>query len=183
MSEVKPVRVGEMLTRAGILRKLDLDEACAIAEETGQMIGKVLIMSGFITKEDLQAAVEAQALVRDGHLELELSFVALSAASRNHITLDQALDQLGWHPQLTMPSARLGELLLASGAVSPEQLSRALDEVRETINPLGGVLISMGVIDEQLLKQALDVQTEIRSGKVTKPDGIHRLSSMAKAHG
>lgn len=68
MSEVKPVRVGEMLTRAGYWCKLDLDEACAIAEETGQMIGKVLIMSGFITKEDLQAAVEAQALVRDGHL-------------------------------------------------------------------------------------------------------------------
>lgn len=83
-----------------------------------------------------------------------------------------------------MLPARLGELLLASGAVSPDQLSRALDEVRETINPLGGVLISMGVIDEQLLKQALDVQTEIRAGKVTKPDdGINRLSSMAKAHG
>ncbi|MBK7839761.1 MAG: hypothetical protein IPJ49_19240 [Candidatus Obscuribacter sp.] len=134
MSEVKPVRVGEMLTRAGILRKLDLDEACAIAEETGQMIGKVLIMSGFITKEDLQAAVEAQALVRDGHLELELSFVALSAASRNHITLDQALDQLGWHPQLTMPSARLGSCcLLVERSVQTSSAVRWMKYVRLSI--------------------------------------------------
>jgi hypothetical protein len=73
MTEAKPVRTGELLARAGVLRKQDLQEAIEISQDTGQMIGKVLIMSGFITKEDLQAAVEAQSLVRDGNLEFELA--------------------------------------------------------------------------------------------------------------
>jgi len=176
----KTIRVGDLLTRAGVLRKQDLNEACLIAEDTGQMIGKVLIMSGFITKEDLQAAVEAQALVRDGHLELELAFMALSAASRSKITLDQALDQLGWQPQATMPSARLGELLLSSGIISIEELTLALKEVHDSITPLGGVLISMGLIDNNILREALQVQTDVRTGKRTKPDGINALSKYAR---
>lgn len=176
----KTIRVGDLLTRAGVLRKQDLNEACLIAEDTGQMIGKVLIMSGFITKEDLQAAVEAQALVRDGHLELELAFMALSAASRSKITLDQALDQLGWQPQATMPSARLGELLLSSGIISIEELTLALKEVHDSITPLGGVLINMGLIDNNILREALQVQTEVRTGKRTKPDGINALSKYAR---
>ncbi|HMW90273.1 MAG TPA: hypothetical protein PKN86_18665 [Candidatus Obscuribacter sp.] len=177
----KTIRVGELLTRAGILRKQDLDEACNIAQDTGQMIGKVLIMSGFVTKDDLQAAVEAQSLVRDGHLELELSFMAVSAASRGRITLEQALDQLGWQPQTSMPSARLGELLLSSGVISPEQLNQALNEVRESITPLGAVLIAMGAITENVLRDALTVQSEIRQGKRTKPDGVALLSKFARA--
>lgn len=176
----KTIRVGDLLTRAGVLRKQDLNEACLIAEDTGQMIGKVLIMSGFITKEDLQAAVEAQALVRDGHLELELAFMALSAASRSKITLDQALDQLGWQPQATMPSARLGELLLSSGIISIEELTLALKEVHDSITPLGGVLINMGLIDNNILREALQVQTDVRTGKRTKPDGINALSKYAR---
>lgn len=181
MAELKNVRVGEILTRAGVLRKQDLNEACLIAEDTGQMIGKVLIMSGFITKDDLQAAVEAQALARDGHLELELAFMAVSAASRGKITLEQALDQLGWQPQASMPSARLGELLVTSGVITPEELGKALDEVRESITPLGAVLIQMGALSDNVLRDALAIQTEIRTGKITKPQGVTNLAKYAKA--
>lgn len=107
--------------------------------------------------------------------------MAVSAASRGRITLEQALDQLGWQPQTSMPSARLGELLLSSGVISPEQLNQALNEVRESITPLGAVLIAMGAITENVLRDALTVQSEIRQGKRTKPDGVALLSKFARA--
>ena len=124
MAESKNPKVGELLTRAGVLRKQDLQEAISIAQDTGQMIGKVLIMSGFITKEDLAAAVEAQSLIRDDVLEPELAILGLSTSSREHILLEQALDQLGWHPQ-NKPTAKLGELLIASGNISIEHLTKS----------------------------------------------------------
>lgn len=181
MAEAKPVRIGELLTRAGVLRKQDLQEAIEISQDTGQMIGKVLIMSGFITKEDLQAAVEAQALVRDGNLEFELALLAIATCSREKLLLDQALDQLGWHPSQGSPSARLGELLLASEVVSIEQLYGALEQVRESIIPLGAVLIQLSIIDRETLDFALSVQADIRAGKITKLDGVSRLSNRVRA--
>lgn len=182
MAEVKPVRIGELLTRAGVLRKQDLQEAIEISQDTGQMIGKVLVMSGFITKEDLQAAVEAQALVRDGNLEFELALLAIATCSREKLLLDQALDQLGWHPQQGLPSARLGELLLASEVISIEQLDGALEQVRESIVPLGAVLIQSAVIDREILDFALCVQADIRAGKITKLDGVSSLNTRVRAH-
>jgi hypothetical protein len=180
MADSKNPKVGELLTRAGVLRNQDLNEAISIAKETGQMIGKVLIMSGFITKEDLQAAVEAQSMVRDELLEPELAILALSTASREHLLLEQALDQLGYHPQ-NRPTAKLGELLIASGNISIEHLTKALDEMRESVRPLGSLLVEWEVISRELLQDALDIQCEIRDGKMSKPDGVKKLAKKAQA--
>jgi len=179
MADSKNPKVGELLTRAGVLRNQDLNEAISIAKDTGQMIGKVLIMSGFITKEDLAAAVEAQSLIRDELLEAELAILALSTCSREHLLLEQALDQLGFHLE-NKPSAKLGELLIASGNISIEHLTKALDEMRESVRPLGSVLVEWDVISRDLLQDALDVQCEIRDGKISKPDGVTKLSRKAQ---
>jgi len=181
MSEQKTVRIGELLTRAGVLRKQDLGEAILIAQETGQMIGKVLIMSGYITKDNLQAAVEAQALVRDNLLEFELALLAISTCARENLSMDAALDQLGWHPIESKPSARLGELLLASGVITIEHLDKALEEVRESITPLGAVLIKDGVITREILDEALKAQVQVREGSLLKSDAVTRLSRFARA--
>jgi hypothetical protein len=178
MADSKNPKVGELLTRAGVLRAQDLQEAISIAQDTGQMIGKVLIMSGFITKEDLAAAVEAQSMIRDGLLETGLAVLGLSTCSREHILLEQALDQLGWHPQ-NKPTAKLGELLIASGNISIEHLTKALDEMRESVRPLGSLLVEWEVISRDLLQCALDIQCEIRDGKISKPDGVTKLSRHA----
>ncbi len=180
MAEAKPVRIGDLLTRAGVLRKQDLQEAIDISEDTGQMIGKVLIMSGFISKEDLQAAVEAQSLVRDGNLEFELALLAIATCSRERLLFDQALDQLGWHAEQKFPSARLGDLLVSSGIISVDQLGIALEEVRESIAPLGAVLIEQKVISREILDDALSVQVEIRNSKISKQDGVYRLTCWAR---
>jgi hypothetical protein len=180
MADSKNPKVGELLTRAGVLRNQDLNEAISIAKETGQMIGKVLIMSGFITKEDLQAAVEAQSMVRDEVLEPELAILALSTASREHLLLEQALDQLGFHPQ-NKPTAKLGELLIASGNISIEHLTKALDEMRESVRPLGSLLVEWELISRDMLQAALDIQCEIRDGKMSKPDGVKKLARNAQA--
>ena len=181
MADSKNPKVGELLTRAGVLRKQDLQEAISIAQDTGQMIGKVLIMSGFITKENLAAAVEAQSLIRDDLLEVEQAILALSTAARENLLLEQALDQLGWHAQ-NKPTAKLGELLIASGNINIEHLTKALDEMRESVRPLGSLLVEWEVISRDLLQDALNVQNEIRDGKIAKPDGVQRLARRAKMH-
>src|SRR2546428_4279156 len=52
----------------------------------------------------------------------------------------------------------LGELLLAEGAVTPDQLNRALEIHRATGERLGQVLLDMGVVDQERLARLLGQQ-------------------------
>ena len=53
---------------------------------------------------------------------------------------------------------RLGELLLAEGVVTPDQLNRALEIHRATGERLGQVLLDMGVVDQERLARHLGRQ-------------------------
>ena len=53
--------------------------------------------------------------------------------------------------------------------------------MRESITPLGAVLIQMGALSDNVLRDALAIQTEIRTGKITKPQGVTNLAKYAKA--
>src|SRR2546425_10290879 len=53
---------------------------------------------------------------------------------------------------------RLGELLLAEGMVTPDQLNRALEIHRATGERLGQVLLDMGVVDQERLARLLGQQ-------------------------
>src|SRR2546426_8374312 len=53
---------------------------------------------------------------------------------------------------------RLGELLLAEGVVTPDQLNRALEIHRATGQRLGQVLLDMGVVDQERLARLLGQQ-------------------------
>ena len=57
-----------------------------------------------------------------------------------------------------MAYMRLGDLLMASGVITKEQLDQALDIQKQTRQRLGDVLIQNGIITEQHLIEALQIQ-------------------------
>ena len=61
--------LGEYFTDAGLLKSDDLREAANIARNQNLPIGKVLVMSGYLSKELLQATIEIASRVKDGHLD------------------------------------------------------------------------------------------------------------------
>jgi hypothetical protein len=91
----RSIRIGELLVQAGMLSPDDLDDALEIAQDSRQLIGRVLIMSGFITDHQLQVALKAQEHMRNGQLGLDDAIESLRLADASNITFDQALSQLG----------------------------------------------------------------------------------------
>ena len=57
-----------------------------------------------------------------------------------------------------MAYMRLGDLLVASGVITQEQLEQALRIQQETKQRLGDVLVQNGFITEQVLIDALQIQ-------------------------
>lgn len=162
------LRIGELLTQADILTQRDLDEAMKTARSTGLPIGRVLIMAGFLTEAQFQAAVQAQSLVRDNILPLEFAIKALSHLADNEGSFDESLSAVGWSSTLDKESNKLGELLLDSQILPKEQLETAMKTSQATGLPLGRLLISLGTLSDELLATALNAQSLIRAGNITR---------------
>jgi hypothetical protein len=180
VAETKPTRLGELLTEAKILRKEELAEAITIATETGQMIGKVLVMSGFLSRHNLQVAIDAQSMIRDRLLEYDEAIEAMKAAVNKQVTLQESLTATGWTPKAEHESAKLGEILLGGGLITEQQLTAGLNLASESGQPLGSCLTALRSINARLLLLALDLQAAIRDGQKTKAEAIAQLRSEEK---
>lgn len=171
------IKLGELLIRVGILKEKELADAIRVAGETGLPIGRVLIMSGYMTDRELQASVQAQSLIKDKVVEIDVALDALKQVSREDVTLEQALRKKGWAGKKTTDTAKLGELLKSAELVNDDQLNECLQTSQETGLPLGRILVLTQAISEELLAAALTAQILIRDGKVSKEQAIKGLKS------
>lgn len=171
--QTSPLRLGDLLTGAGLLKAEELRQAMLIAKTQGLPVGRVIIMSGFMLEQHLQAAVQAQSLLKDGLISAEAAVAALRNASREGTTLDEALSKLG--VQQGGQTNKLGELLVESGLVTKEQLESSLGHGKTSGLPLGRVLVVTGVLSEQLLASALNAQILIRDKRVEREQAISSL--------
>lgn len=175
--QASPVRLGDLLTGAGLLKAEDLRQAMIIAKTQSLPVGRVLIMSGFIIEPHLQAAVQAQSMLKDGLIDLETALGSLRVISRDGVKLDQALSKMGWAQPVNQVTNKLGELLIEAGIVTRQQLDSALAQGESTKLPLGRVLVINGMLSEQLLSSALNAQILVRDKRVTREQAISSLKA------
>lgn len=189
-TDIKPIKLGELLIKAGLLKSNLLKTMVQAATESSLPIGRVLIMSKSISEEALQAAIQAQALIRDKALSEDFVVEALQLAVSEHITLDDAVDRIeakrpntGSYPgnpgsQQVNSSAsaqRLGDLLLAAELVSKDDLEDAMRTRDETGLPLGRILVLSRLLSEELLASALTAQVFMRDGKISTEQAVEGL--------
>lgn len=171
------IRLGDLLTGAGLLKPEDLREAMLIAKQQALPVGRVLIMSNYISEHNLQAAVQGQSLLKDGLIDLDTVLTALRGVSQDGTTLEQSLSNIGWSQKAALPTNKLGELLVEGGLITAEQLEGALKQCVSSGLPLGRVLVVTGLISEQLLAASLNAQIFVRDQKVSREQALLGLKS------
>lgn len=174
-SEAGGVRLGDLLTQAGLLRPEELREAMQIAKHQSLPVGRVLIMSGFLSDGQLRAAVQAQSLLKDGVISLETVLQALAIVGKEEMALEDAFRQLGLEVQQSQPTNKLGELLVEAEMISKELLDQALAQSTQSGLPLGRILILTGAVVEPLLSSALNAQVLVRDHKITREQALQGL--------
>lgn len=126
-------------------------------------LGRILLDGGFISRAELESAAEEQKrvnqpigeiLVRMGALDADTLHAVLTVQHR-FSSLEDALSVAAGQRMM------LGELLLQAGRLSPEKLSLALDEQRQTNEKIGRILIRRRVISERELDSLLEFQKNL----------------------
>jgi len=146
----------------------------------GLPIGQILTVNGFVTDEELDAALRVQALIRDKLLPEQQGIDALAMIREQKVTLEHALDKRGWHSEYYEFTTNLGKLLIDATAVTKEKLENALRVCHSSGLPLARVLVLQGAISEFVAYAALTAQTLLRDKKIARDQAVGslRLTSM-----
>jgi type IV pilus assembly protein PilB len=114
-------------------------------------LGDILIDEGLATPEDVQQALRLQTSTKSyrplGHI----------LVAQKVITRRQLLSVLERHQR----QSKLGELLVKTRVLTPEQLATALTEQRRWKQTLGEVVVRLKYATEEQLRQALCLQLHI----------------------
>lgn len=169
------LRLGELLLAARLLSPQELSECIEASGNQGLPIGRIMVIMGLISEQDLRSALKVQSLVRDAIVPFHIAVQGLALAAREKIDADLALAYLGWVDAGHIPSNKLGELLLDAEIITQDNLNLALRQSQATGLPLGRILVSLGMLVDELLASALNAQMFVRDGTLNKKQAIEGL--------
>jgi len=174
---VSDLPIGEVLVRAGLVTQNNIDDAVKDAGTRERLIGRTLVSRGLLSNEQLQAALQAQSLLRDGVVDSYKAFKALSHAGVSGLSFEEALSGLNADRVVKAfeNTCKLGELLEEAGAVSAQDLERAYHRSLDSGNPLGAVLVSEGLLSNSYVDAALELQIRVRDGMFSREQAVEAL--------
>ncbi|WP_246043772.1 Ig-like domain-containing protein [Geomonas edaphica] len=158
--------LGGVLVRMGVLRPEDvaaplsiqqhlnqIEDAVKLAAGDRQLLGALLVQSGRITAQQLDQAISEQKRSGD-----RLGEVFMRLGMLTEMQLHGLLD---WQKNQRTPAGtplRLGELLVATGHITRDQLELALTKQGQTGKKLGDILVSEGYLHRSEINRAVRLQ-------------------------
>lgn len=161
--------LGQVLVRMGLLSERDvrvplrvqehlcnIDDAVKIAAGERQLLGTLLVHSGYISGKQLDQAIAEQTKSGD---KLGEVFKRLGMLTEQQLAalLDFQKNQ-SFAKNPTSGPLRLGELLIATGYISREQLDDALLKQNVSRKKLGEVLVEEGYVRPGRIKYGIRLQ-------------------------
>lgn len=169
------VRIGDLLSQAGIISSDFIRDALQKYEQRGLPIGKVLVLSGCLTEQQLRTALEVQTMVNDGLLPIDVGTHVLRIAHADNIALTDAFIRSGLIQPEDQLTNKLGQLLLDAEILFEEDLEEALRTNQKTGLPLGHILCFTGLVSQPVIDNALLGQQFIRRGQLSKEQAVAAL--------
>ena len=114
-------------------------------------LGELLVQDRLISRDQLEAALQALGDAHSGHPLLGQTLVEQKALT--HEQLGRVLQQYG--------RPRLGDVLQAARVITKEQLAFSLEQQERTGLRLGDILVKLNFVTEKEMKQALCAQLGI----------------------
>jgi len=175
------VMIGELLVKASIISQKQLDDCVRQSGMKRLHLGQMLMMSGYITPRDLQAATDAQDMLRSNSIDVEMAVKCLKIAFKAGLKFPDVVNNQQAIAQEKADSEvwTLGHLLNEAEVATQQQLDAAYQKSASTNIPIGRILILNGVINDFLLSTALDLLIKARDEVCTREEAIEAMRAAA----
>lgn len=151
--------LGSILVQAGVVSPESLSRALQLNASSGRALGQCLIQLGAATSEQIESAITYQDRMREEERATHATQpreVRSGERSGLRLTPKQKGFAQSLHSQV------LGEVLIRLGAITREQLEKALQLQRAASLHVGEALVESGATGWDQVKRALEVQRQLR---------------------
>ncbi len=94
-NEAPKLRIGELLKLCGFVLEEEIQSAIALARDYPSVLGRMLVVNGYIDESTLLAALRCQFMVRNKLITVDQAVAAMKYARQMKLSFDDALDELG----------------------------------------------------------------------------------------
>lgn len=165
------IRVGDLLSQAGIVTEGDKISAIETGLVRAQPVGQVLVQSGMISSSTLNESLKLQELVSAGNLTGAQAVEILRAAHARGISVEQIMSERSSKEDEITRANSVINILRHAGILTPEDMAKA-EGIGEQLNAtVGEVLLTMGMLDKRLLQAAVQAQSFV-DDEILKPDQV-----------
>ncbi|CAN5541050.1 hypothetical protein BH10CYA1_BH10CYA1_18560 [soil metagenome] len=90
------IQLGDLLQMADYVQARDIETAAVSVKSFPSLIGKLLVVNGFIDEPTMRAALRCQSLLRQNELSGDEAIKALKLSGQRQISFDDAVEELGF---------------------------------------------------------------------------------------
>ncbi|MDZ4837705.1 MAG: hypothetical protein SGJ27_28295 [Candidatus Melainabacteria bacterium] len=175
-----PVASGieELLLASGMVSQSVLDEAKRVSMETGMTLGSSLMSTRAIVFAHLNFVFECITLIGAGRISQAVAVKALALIKFENVDLSEALKRQRISPKSTQSKLKLGDLLTAGSVVTEKDALTAIESALTEKRLIGEILVRSGLISQELLQDALEMQNLVVKEVITKDEAAFVLRSV-----
>ncbi len=171
----QPTSIGQLLVSAKAISDQSLEEVLSMSKQLRMPSGRVMIMSGFICQKTLESALQAQTMIRNNLLNLDLAIELLEEAHLNDVAFEETLARHGWQSSSPTLLSELGELLVSATILNRSDLTRAIEQSNTTGDSLTQCLLGKRLVRTFDLMNGLNAFTMVRLKKISLSDAVNVL--------
>ena len=167
--------LGDLLIDSGTLDADQLDKGLSASQRSGLPLARVLVLQGALSEFVAYAALTAQTLLRDDKIARDQAVGALRLTKMHGDSLEDYLEFGGLRKIRPDHILRLGEFFVLAELVSELDLLSAVETGLAEAKPIGQILVESGLVGENVVESALDLQDLIRANKISPNKAVDVL--------
>lgn len=173
---------GTLVLSTGIISPQQLEEAKKTSKNLNVPLERSLVMLDMMSGFLLGLVQEANELVANGTVSLDLAVRALRLARQHNMKLKDAIGVLGQVHKKTgrvqTITTPVTELLLASNMITMEQIGRAVSQAQDSGMQTGRILVLNRDVSSWMMTAVLNALLMVRDGKIDKDNAKEAISTV-----
>lgn len=178
----EPISIGSLLVKLGMITIDLLSYADSAAAEMGLPVGRILVMSGWLTDCQLNVASQLQSMLYKKEISQACAIEAATILAESNCTLAQALERMGIKVDRQSECNLFARLAVDSALITEEKLREAESESLLTGLPLGSLLVTSGALTAEHLTGLLNAHTLVKESKLSYIDGVELVKRSVETH-
>lgn len=170
------VKVGDLLTKAGLVSESDKVSAIEKGLVENIPVGQVLVQLGMVSPTSLEEALKLQRMVNEGQLSILQASEILRQANSRGVSVEVVMDERNNKTQEADSLNKLMSLIRKADLIGAQEMQRAEILCRDLRMSLGEIIISKDLISSKLIEATTQAKKLIDDGIVTEKHAIKVLS-------